>query len=191
MSVPDHYRQLGIPPSASRREIRAAYRRHLLRYHPDTNGGRRTEESKLRQVLEAGRVLGDPELRAAYDQRILGAGNSACALKAAQPPLPLNLTESLKQLGAGILRRWTILHARFFTAEKAALSHRAYRKRPQHTSLAFSDCLATAMEGKHKSCYEFHSDGIWRRKKPGTGNSRHQRTRLWTLLILILEVWRE
>ncbi len=126
MSVPDHYCQLGISPRASQRAIRAAYRRHLLRCHPDTNGGRRSDEAELHRVLEAGRVLGDPERRAAYDQTLLSHRGSPGT---AQIFLPLNLTGNLKQLGASIFRRWAVLHARFFSAEKAAQFRHAHRKR--------------------------------------------------------------
>lgn len=196
VSVPDYYRQLGIAPGASTRAIRSAYRRCLLRYHPDTNDGRRTDESKLHLVLEAGRILGNPELRAAYDQRILSPRNAAaCAVKTAQTSLPLNLTESLKQLGASIFRRWAVLHARFFTAEKAAQLHHLHRKQSRQNPLEFSDCLTTAMRREQTSGYKFHADGIWRRKSSGVKAkpmaTLHKRVRLWLLLMFILNLWWE
>jgi len=195
VSVPDHYRQLGIASSASPRAIRAAYRRLLMRYHPDTNGGRRVNETQLSLVLEAGRVLGNPELRTAYDRRMFADRSSSYAAVTVDPPRSLNLSENLKQLGAGVFRRWADLHRRFFNAEKAAQFHQVRRKHSETQDLKFNEHLNAAIRQTHRVNYEFHADGVWRRKDPGVKAkpmaTLHKRVRLWLLLIFVLKLWRE
>jgi curved DNA-binding protein CbpA len=68
-----YYELLGVPPSASPNEVRAAYRRAIRRYHPDVN--RAPDALRLTTMLnEAWGTLADPTSRAAYDRRIgLGA----------------------------------------------------------------------------------------------------------------------
>lgn len=60
------YELLGLAPSASDDEVRAAYRRVVRRVHPDAGGSERA----FRRVHAAYRVLGDPVRRQAYDQRL-------------------------------------------------------------------------------------------------------------------------
>lgn len=52
------YAVLGVPPRASQDEVRNAYRELLRRFHPDTNGGDRTAEERLRAVQEAYERIG-------------------------------------------------------------------------------------------------------------------------------------
>jgi curved DNA-binding protein CbpA len=62
---PTHYERLGVAPSASSSEIRAAYRKLARRTHPDVQGP--GVDASMAAVNEAWRVLGDPERRAEYD----------------------------------------------------------------------------------------------------------------------------
>jgi curved DNA-binding protein CbpA len=62
---PTHYERLGVAPSASSSEIRAAYRKLARRTHPDVKGP--GVDASMAAVNEAWRVLGDPERRAEYD----------------------------------------------------------------------------------------------------------------------------
>ena len=62
----DHYRVLGVGPSASGDEIRAAYRREARRLHPDSAGS--TSSSEMARLNEAYRVLSDPGRRVMYDR---------------------------------------------------------------------------------------------------------------------------
>src|SRR6056300_1686060 len=62
----DHYRVLGVGSSASRDEIRAAYRREARRLHPDSAGS--ASSSEMARLNEAYRVLSDPGRRVMYDR---------------------------------------------------------------------------------------------------------------------------
>lgn len=64
---PDHYAVLGVPPSASARQITTAYRRLVRSLHPDTGPTHPAAEQELAEVLTAYRVLHDPHSRASYD----------------------------------------------------------------------------------------------------------------------------
>ena len=70
--MPDHYRVLGVHPSASSEQIRAAYRDLARRLHPDHQRGASVPEASLaerrmREINEAWRVLQDPARRRRYD----------------------------------------------------------------------------------------------------------------------------
>ena len=64
----DYYAALGVARDASDEEIKKAYRRMAMQYHPDRNGGSKEAEEKFKDVAEAWEVLGDPQKRAAYDR---------------------------------------------------------------------------------------------------------------------------
>jgi len=68
MDFKDYYAVLGVGKQASQEEIKKAYRRLALRYHPDKNAGDKVAEEKFKEVAEAHEVLGDPEKRKKYDQ---------------------------------------------------------------------------------------------------------------------------
>jgi molecular chaperone DnaJ len=62
----DYYGILGVPKDASSNQIKDAYRKLVMRYHPDRNKEQGTE-TKMREINEAYAVLGDPEKRRQYD----------------------------------------------------------------------------------------------------------------------------
>ncbi|MBN2362201.1 MAG: molecular chaperone DnaJ [Deltaproteobacteria bacterium] len=64
----DYYEVLGVDRSAGEREIKSAYRKLALRYHPDKNPGDKTAEEKFKEASEAYAVLADPDKRATYDR---------------------------------------------------------------------------------------------------------------------------
>ncbi|MCX6064815.1 MAG: J domain-containing protein [Chloroflexi bacterium] len=68
MDYKDYYQILGVARTASADEIRAAYRKLALKYHPDRNPGDKQAEDKFKEMNEAYQVLSDPQKRARYDQ---------------------------------------------------------------------------------------------------------------------------
>lgn len=68
MEYKDYYKILGVDRNASLEEIKRAYRRLALKYHPDRNPGDKEAEEKFKEINEAYQVLSDPEKRARYDQ---------------------------------------------------------------------------------------------------------------------------
>ncbi len=64
---PDYYQLLDVPENATARDIKVAYRKQAMRYHPDHNEGNAAAEERFKLVAEAYRVLGDAEQRAHYD----------------------------------------------------------------------------------------------------------------------------
>lgn len=68
MSRRDYYEVLGVSRNASESEIKSAYRKLALKYHPDRNPGNKEAEEKFKEAAEAYAVLADAEKRAAYDR---------------------------------------------------------------------------------------------------------------------------
>ena len=68
MSKRDYYEVLGVAKNASEPEIKKAYRRVAMKYHPDRNPDNNEAEEKFKEATEAYEVLSDQEKRSAYDQ---------------------------------------------------------------------------------------------------------------------------
>src|SRR5256714_12576435 len=64
----DFYHVLGVVRSASDDEIKKAYRKLAMQYHPDRNNGSKEAEEKFKAITEAYDVLRDPNKRALYDR---------------------------------------------------------------------------------------------------------------------------
>ncbi|XRX42500.1 MAG: molecular chaperone DnaJ [Buchnera aphidicola (Eriosoma harunire)] len=68
MSKTDYYEILGIQKSANDRDIKKAYKRLAIKYHPDRNKGDKQAEKKFKEIKEAYEILINTQKRAAYDQ---------------------------------------------------------------------------------------------------------------------------
>ena len=68
MGKRDYYEILGIDRGAGEGEIKSAYRKLAMQYHPDRNPGSQEAEDKFKEATEAYEVLKDPQKRQAYDQ---------------------------------------------------------------------------------------------------------------------------
>ncbi len=68
MAKKDYYDILEVSKDASQDEIKKAYRKQALKYHPDKNPGDATAEAKFKEAAEAYEVLRDPEKRSKYDR---------------------------------------------------------------------------------------------------------------------------
>ncbi len=68
MSKRDYYKVLDLPRTATEAEVKKAYRRLAMKFHPDRNPGDKDAEEKFKEAKEASEILGDAEKRAIYDQ---------------------------------------------------------------------------------------------------------------------------
>ncbi len=68
MSKADYYEVLGVSRDASDQELKSAYRKQAMKYHPDRNPGDQVAEEKFKEASEAYQVLSDADKRAAYDR---------------------------------------------------------------------------------------------------------------------------
>jgi curved DNA-binding protein len=68
MEYKDYYKILGIEKKADADQIKRAYRKLAMQYHPDRNPENKQAEEKFKEINEAYQVLGDPEKRARFDQ---------------------------------------------------------------------------------------------------------------------------
>ncbi len=68
MEKRDYYEVLGIQKNATEEEIKKAYKKQAIKYHPDRNPGNKEAEEKFKEAAEAYEVLHDPQKRAQYDR---------------------------------------------------------------------------------------------------------------------------
>jgi len=78
----DYYEVLGVQQNATEQELKQAYRRLAIKYHPDKNPGDKEAEERFKEIAEAYQVLSTPDLRSRYDRfghAGIGAGAGAGA----------------------------------------------------------------------------------------------------------------
>jgi len=83
MDYKDYYKILGVDRKAKTDDIRSAYRKLAMKYHPDKNPGDKKAEEKFKEINEAYQVLSDSEKRARYDQ--LGSAYSDFRTRGGRP----------------------------------------------------------------------------------------------------------
>ena len=68
MSKRDYYEVLGVDSSASEQEVKKAFRRIAMKYHPDRNPDDQKADEKFKEAQEAYEILGDADKKATYDR---------------------------------------------------------------------------------------------------------------------------
>ena len=68
MEYKDYYKILGVDKNATEADIKKAYRKLAMKYHPDKNPGNKQAEERFKEINEANEVLSDPKKRGRYDQ---------------------------------------------------------------------------------------------------------------------------
>ena len=84
--VADYYEVLGVPRTASEKEIKAAFRKLARQHHPDVNAGDKEAERRFKEISEANEVLSDAEKRKLYDR--FGTDWQAAKAAGADPSAP-------------------------------------------------------------------------------------------------------
>ncbi|PID56743.1 hypothetical protein CSB45_09890 [candidate division KSB3 bacterium] len=88
MAQRDYYEVLGVEKTASDAEIKHAYRRAALQYHPDRNSGDESAAARFREAAEAYEVLSEPETRQQYDRYGHGFNTRHAAHEQTRPSPP-------------------------------------------------------------------------------------------------------
>src|SRR5574340_536941 len=95
----DYYKVLGVDKKASNDDIKKAYRRLALKYHPDKNPGNKEAEEKFKKLSEAYAVLSDKEKRNQYDN--FGSDNFSQRYTQEDIFRNFDINEILRDLGFG------------------------------------------------------------------------------------------
>ncbi len=100
MSKRDYYEVLGVERSATEQELKSAYRKLALKYHPDRNPGDHTAEERFKEAAEAYAVLADADKRSRYDRfGHAGVGGAAGAGPGFDPTIFADFSDIFSGLG--------------------------------------------------------------------------------------------
>lgn len=127
MTKRDYYEILGVSKNASEEEIKKAYRKKALEYHPDKNPGDKTAEEKFKEAAEAYDVLRDSEKRAIYDRY----GHEGLSRSGSVPHYEsMNMQDILRHFGID-----DDLFAEFFGRSRAGFGSRAQSRGERGSNL--------------------------------------------------------
>ena len=136
----DYYEVLGVAKNANADEIKKAYRKAAIQFHPDKNPGDKEAEEKFKEAAEAYDVLSNPDKRARYDQ----FGHAALVRTAI---VERGAVFQVDAVGAGVLRNHQqFLDARFGQQFRLA-QHLVGRPRHQIAAQRRNDAERTALKG--------------------------------------------
>lgn len=97
----DYYQVLGVPRTASEKDIKRAYRKLARQHHPDINPDNKSSESRFKEINQAYQVLSDKEKRALYDQLGPDFEKIAAAGGAGPGGTPVDFGDLFNQVGRG------------------------------------------------------------------------------------------
>ena len=95
----DYYETLGVARDAAESEIKKAYRKLAMQYHPDRNNGDSAAEERFKEVTEAYEVLSDTEKRVQYDQFGMAGMRAAGGFAGFHPDLAQALSIFMRDFG--------------------------------------------------------------------------------------------
>ena len=95
----DYYETLGVKKDTPQSDIKKAYRKLALKYHPDKNKGDKAAEAKFKEISEAYAVLSDPEKKKQYD--LYGSANFHQRYSQEDIFRGFDLNDILRQFGFG------------------------------------------------------------------------------------------